>query len=308
MIEIFFKNIKSQSLEKLENVKKGAWINVEDAKKDDLDFVAEITNLNIIDLEDALDVHELPRIERKSGAAIFFVRDAQFFDRNEDVSTTPLTIVITKKYIITISINKSDLIRRFVANGFDFSTTQRSKFLIYTLLNISRNFTKAVKSLNNDVEYQKDKLEKVSNADILKLIEHEELLSGYISALNPMKIVFEAIETGKYIPLYSYDEDLIEDMIISIRQSVEICSTNLKSIESLRESYQIMFTNNLNKTIRVLTSITVILTIPTMIASFFGMNVLIPLQSHPLGFLFILAISCLISFAFLYVFMVKKWF
>jgi magnesium transporter len=264
--------------------------------------------LNLIDLEDALDLHELPRIERKNSNVIFFIRDAQFFDKNEEVSTSPLTIIITKKYIITISINKSNLIRSLINNGFDFPTTQRSKFLIYILLNISRNFTKAVKSLHNDVEYQKDKLEKVTNADILKLIEQEEILSGYISALNPMKIVFEAIETGKYIPIYSYDEDLIEDMIISIRQSVQVCSTNLRSIKSLRESYQIIFTNNLNKTIRLLTSITVILTIPTMIASFFGMNVLIPFQDSPLGFCLILIISCLISFIFLYFFIIKKWF
>lgn len=304
MIEIFFKDIKSKKIQRLEKVKSGAWINIENATAEDLLFIKNITKLNYSDLEDVLDVHELPRIERKNDAVIVFVRDAQFFDEN--VSTTPLTIIITRKYIITISISKSDLIRFLIDNGFDFSTTQRSKFLIYVLLNISKNFTKAVKNINNNIEYQKDKLEKITNADILKLIENEEILSDYVFALDPMKIVFEAIETGKYIPIYSYDEDLIEDMIISIRQSVGICSTNLKSIKSLRQSYQIIFTNNLNRTIKLLTSITVFLTIPTMIASFFGMNVLIPLENEPLGFIYILIVSFVISIAFFVFFINKK--
>ncbi|HOI59814.1 MAG TPA: magnesium transporter CorA family protein [Candidatus Pacearchaeota archaeon] len=304
MIEIFFKDIKSKKIQKLKKVKSGAWINIEDATTDDLLFVKDITKLNYSDLEDILDIHELPRIERKNDAVIVFVRDAQFFNGNNDIFTTPLTIISTGKYIFTISVSKSDLIENLVNNGFDFSTTQRSKFLINILLNISKNFTKAVKAIHNNVEDQKNKSDRITNSDILKLIKNEELLGGYISALNPMKIVFEAIETGKYIPMYSHDEDLIEDMIISMRQSFEICSTNLRSIRSLRQSYQIIFTNNLNKTIRLLT----FFTIPTMIASFFGMNVSLPLENNPWGFIYILLMASIISFLFLCFFRIKKWF
>ncbi|MDD4661655.1 MAG: magnesium transporter CorA family protein [Candidatus Pacebacteria bacterium] len=307
MIEIFFKDIKSQKLQKIDEVKNGAWINIENATVDDLNFVKKITNLNYSDIEDVLDIHELPRIERKKEAVILFVRDAQFFNGDKDISTTPLTIIITRKNVITVSISKLEAIKSLIVNGFDFSTTQRSKFIINILLNISKNFTKSVKNINNNIEHQKDKLERITNLDILKLIENEEVLSDYISVLDPMKIVFEAIETGKYIPIYSYDEDLIEDMIISIRQSVGICSTNLKSIKSLRESYQIIFTNNLNRTIKLLTSITVFLTIPTMIGSFFGMNVLIPFENNPLLFLYIIIISFVISGSFFIFFINKKY-
>lgn len=305
MIEIFFKDIKSQKLQKLDEVKNGAWVNIEKATIKDLNFVKKITGLSDNDLEDVLDIHELPRIERKKEALIIFVRDAQFFNGDKDISTTPLTIIITRKNIITVSISKLEAIELLINKRFDFSTTQKSKFTINILLNISKNFTKSVKNINNSIEYQKDKLEKITNLDILKLIENEEILSDYISVLDPMKIVFEAIETGKYVPIYSYDEDLIEDMIIGIRQSVTICSTNLKSIKSLRESYQIIFTNNLNRTIKLLTSITVFLTIPTMIGSFFGMNVTIPFQENSFLFLYILILSFLIS-GFFFIFFINK--
>jgi len=307
MREIFFKDIKSQTLQKIDQVKSDVWINIENATVDDLLFVKSITNLNYSDIEDVLDVHELPRIERKNDAVIVFVRDAQFFNGDKDISTTPLTIITTSKYIITISISKIEIIKALIRNGFDYSTTQRSVFLINILLNISKNYTKKVKNVNNSVEYQKDKLERIANSDILKLIENEEILSDYIAALDPMKIVFEAIETGKYIPIYKYDEDLIEDMIISIRQSVGVCSTNLKSIKSLRESYQIIFTNNVNKTIKLLTSITVFLTIPTMIASFFGMNVVIPFGEDNYIFLYVILASFIISGVFFIFFINKKY-
>ncbi len=122
-----------------------------------------------------------------------------------------------------------------------------------------------------------------------------------------MRNVFEAIGSGGYVHLYSYDTDLLEDMIISIKQSADICSVSEKSIRSLRESYQAIFTNRLNKTIRLLTSFTIILTVPTIIASIYGMNIGLPFQENPLAFLFILALIFLISSVFFIIFYVNKW-
>ena len=167
MREIFFKDIKSQTLQKIDQVKSGVWINIENATVDDLLFVKSITNLNYSDIEDVLDVHELPRIERKNDAVIVFIRDAQFFNGDKDISTTPLTIITTSKYIITISISKIEIIKALIKNGFDYSTTQRSAFLINILLNISKNYTKRVKNVNNSVEYQKDKLERINTLLII---------------------------------------------------------------------------------------------------------------------------------------------
>ena len=96
-------------------------------------------------------------------------------------------------------------------------------------------------------------------------------------------------------------------MIISINQSVDLCDVSIKSIQSLRDSYQIIFTNRLNKVMKFLTAFTIIMTIPTIIASVYGMNVKLPMASNPLAFIYVLIIGFVISLFFFILFVKKKW-
>jgi len=306
MIEIYFKDIKKEKLEKIKDVKDGCWINIENAKEEDLKYVAKLTGLDMPDLDDVLDPYELPRIEREGENIIIFVRDAQE-ENKEDIYTSLLTLIVTPRYFFTISPSKNKIINSMIDKGISLSTTQRSKMLISILLLISKNFTKQIKKIRTSVFYQKKKIDDVESLDIVELIKNEEIVNQYISVLFPMRNVFEAIGSGGYVHLYSYDTDLLEDMIISIKQSADICSVSEKSIRTLRESYQAIFTNRLNKTIRLLTSFTIILTIPTIIASIYGMNIGLPFQENPLAFLFILASIFLISSVFFIIFYVNKW-
>ncbi|HOC53508.1 MAG TPA: CorA family divalent cation transporter [Candidatus Pacearchaeota archaeon] len=306
MIEIYFKDIKKEKLEKIKDIRDGCWINIENVKEDDLKYVLELTGLDMFDLDDVLDPYELPRIEREGENIIVFVRDAQE-EKQEDIYTNLLTLIVTPRYFFTISPSSNKTINSMIEKGIGFSTTQRSKLLIYILLLISKNFTKQIKKIRSSVFYQKKNLESVENLDIVELIRSEEIINQYISVLIPMKNVFEAIAGGGYVHLYSYDTDLLEDTIISIKQSADICNVNEKSIRSLRESYQALFTNRLNKTIRFLTSFTIILTIPTIIASIFGMNVDLPFQNDPMAFMYVLFYIVLISFVFFIIFYIKKW-
>ena len=306
MREIFFRDIKKEKIEKIDFLRDGCWINIENATFEDIEYIAQITNLQVVDIDDALDLYELPRIEREKDNVIIFVRDTQEQDK-EDIYTTPLTVIISKKYIITISPTNSKTIRSIIEGNFSFSTTQKSKFLIHLLLLISKNFSKGIKKIKNNVLHQKKELKKIKGLDIIKLIENEEILNQYISALAPMNIVIEAIAKGGYIHLYSFDDDLLEDMIISTRQSVDNCTISVKSIKNLRDSYQAIFTNNLNNTIRLLTSLTVILTVPTIIGSLFGMNVNLPFADNNLAFFFIFLLIAFISSIFYYIFKIKDW-
>jgi magnesium transporter len=306
MREIFFRDIKKEKIEKIDSLRDGCWINIENATFEDIEYIAQITNLQVVDIDDALDLYELPRIEREKENVIVFIRDTQEQDK-EDIYTTPLTVIINKKYIITISPASSKTIRKIIEDNLSFSTTQKSKFLIYLLLLISKNFSRGIKNIKNNVLHQKKELKKIKGLDIIKLIESEEILNQYISALAPMNIVIEAIAKGGYVHLYSFDDDLLEDMTISTRQSVDNCTISVKSIKNLRDSYQAIFTNNLNNTIRLLTSLTVILTIPTIIGSLFGMNVHLPFADNNLAFFFIALLIIIISSVFYCIFKVKDW-
>jgi magnesium transporter len=308
MTEIFFKHIKKENLERIQTVRDGCWINIENSTVEELEEAAKLAELDLVDLEDSLDLYELPRIEReKDGKVIIFVRDTHEHVKEDIFYTNLLTIIITNKYFITISPTTNKTIRNIIQKGVDFSTTQKSKLATYILLSISRNFTKEIKNVRTNVFTQKKNLENIEGLDIIELIKNEEILNQYISALVPMRNVFETIAKGGYIQLFEYDSELLEDMINGIRQSVDICTVSIKSINNLRESYQAIFTNKLNKTIRLLTSLTIIFTVPTIIGSLYGMNVALPLGQNPLAFYFIIALIIIISILLSTLFYIKKW-
>ena len=147
----------------------------------------------------------------------------------------------------------------------------------------------------------------VDSKDITNLTINEEILNQYLSSLVPIRTVLESITSGRYTLLYEKDQDLLEDLLNASIQSEDLCSINLRSIRSLRDSYQIIFTNQLNKTIKLLTALTIILSIPTMIASLYGMNVDLPLAQQPHAFSIIVVLITLLSLVSLVIFQRKKW-
>lgn len=308
MLKIYFKSTKSKRLSKIKNIREGVWININDAEHNDLEKVAKLTGLGLLDLQDTLDLQELPRIERNKKSLILFVRTP--IDKNGDhhfIHTVPLSVIIDDKYFITISAERNSIIKEIQKDRLSIATTQRGKLLVFLLLKVSQSFTKKVKEISYDVLSKKKQIENIKNSDIGELIKHEDTLNQYISALIPMRNVFENLVSGGYFRFYQEDQDLFDDMVNSIRQSVDICQVNLKSIKSLRESYQVVFTNRLNKVIQFLTAFTIIMTIPTIIASLYGMNVKLPLSDSPFAFVYVLLFSLLGVILFFILFYKKKW-
>ncbi len=307
MIEIFFKDIKKNKFQKIDKIRDGAWINIESVATDDLDYIAEIANLKRTDIEDISDPYEIPRVERHGDSVVLFVRDVS--SGGDYDYTKSLAIIITDRYFITASLSKNRTIRAMINNEDDvLSTTQRTKLLITLLLLISKNYTKEIKNAKAELSLQKKSLNNVDNTEIVRLIEKEDILDQYISALIPMKNTIESIIQGNYIKLYTYDNELVEDLLIATRQLLDNCSATVKNIRSLREAYQAMLTNKLNDNISILTSLTVILTIPTIIASLFGMNVKLPFESEGWAFIMIVIIILSITTILYLVFKKKEWF
>ncbi len=308
MLKVYFKTAQSKRLKKVKKIREGSWININYAEHDDLEDITELTDLSLLDLQDTLDLQELPRIERHNKSIILFIRTP--ISKNSDhqfIHTVPLAIIINSKYFITISAEKNSIIKEIQKDSLSIATTQRGKMLVYILLRVSKSFTNRVKEISYEVLSKKKHIENIKNSDISELIKHEDVLNQYISALIPMRNLFENLMSSSYLKFYREDQDLFDDMLNSIRQSVDICQVNLKSIKSLRESYQIVFTNRLNKVIQFLTAFTIVMTIPTIIASLYGMNVELPLAGSRFAFFYVLFFSSFGIAAFLFFFYKKKW-
>lgn len=289
----------------LSDYKEGCWIHADHATPEDLNKISEITGLEYIELQDSLDKYEIPRIERLKNHVLIFIRHPS--DLEVGFYTSMLTIILSPQCIITISPQKSSLARNFLIKKSKFSTQQRSKILINLLMRMAHDFTIEIKKVRHNVLRQEKEMIDVDSEDISELTRSDEILNQYLSALTPTIKVLEAITSGKYTDLYEKDHELVEDLLNAVKQSEDICSSNLKSIRSLRDSYQIIFTNNLHKTIKLLTALTIIFSIPTMIASLYGMNVNLPLAKATHAFGLILSFIFGMSIVALLLFRRKKW-
>jgi len=306
MITQYIKRQSKDQLQEIELACADSWLNVNDASEADLLQVAHLTGLQSTDLDDILDPHELPRLERVADNTIIFVRTPQdnssLKGGEKYLYTDPLAIIINDHYFITLAMAKNSCVSKLLQVETNITTAERGKVLIYLLLLISEEFVSEIRNVRKDVLAMQRKVKKVTDRDILNLVEDEEILNQYLSALVPMSNVLENIISGRRLNFHPDDNELLEDVINSTRQSIDLCRVNIKSIQSLRDSYQIVFTNRLNKTIKTLTLLTILMTIPMVISSIYGMNIKLPLADHPQAFLMVMfmALAGMVTFIFYY--------
>jgi magnesium transporter len=303
MLTIYFKSQLEHDLAVVNEARNGSWLNVDNATEVDLQEVARLTGLQPIDLDDILDPHELPRLERVGNNTIIFVRTPQenssLKGGEKYLYTDPLAIIINDEYFITLAMSQNISLSRLIENQSDIITTQSGKLLVYILLAISDEFVSEIRNVRKDVLAKQRRLKKVTDQTILDLVEDEEVLNQYLSALVPMNNVLEQMISGRRQFLFADDKELLEDMINSTRQSIDLCRVNIKSIQSLRDSYQIIFSNRLNNTIKTLTIFTILMTIPMVISSIFGMNVPLPYSNNVYSFVVILIAAVIGMSAFI---------
>ncbi len=305
MLQYYFKTVRDEEFQLIPQVKEGCWIHAEDGTAEDLAALAQLLGLEQTDLNDCLDKFEVPRIERIQGTVLIFTRHPSEYETG--LYTSTLAIILSPHYIATVSPHQCHLVQSFLQQKNKLSTLQKSKLLISILLKITQDFTAHIRRVRHNVLTQEKEMISVDSDDITDLTKNEEVLNQYLSTLIPLRTVLEAITSGRYTNLYEKDQDLLEDLLNTVKQSEDLCSISLKSIRSLRDSYQIIFTNNLHKTIKLLTALTILFSIPTMVASLYGMNVTLPFASHPFAFFYLIgATGFIIIFAVLY-FQRKRW-
>ncbi|MGL4539566.1 MAG: magnesium transporter CorA family protein [Candidatus Rhabdochlamydia sp.] len=307
MIEYFFKTAKDESFIPITSVKDGCWIHLEEALAADLDQVGQLIGLEYSDLQDSLDRYEIPRIDHIKNNVLIFSRCPVELDNAVGLYTETLTMIVTPCYFITISPQKNGILRGFLNKPNKFASTQRSKLVIHLCMRVIQEFTMQIRKVRYYVLMQEKEIISVDSDDITILTRQEEILNQYLSSLEPMELVLKELPSGKYIPLQDKDQALLEDVFHSLKQSETVCEIALKSIRSLRDSYQIIFTNNLHKTIKLLTALTIIFNIPTIVSSVYGMNVQLPFANNLHAFSIILSLIFGFSLLFLWFFKRKMW-
>ena len=305
MIKYYYKTEGNAGFEELTKPREGCWIHIDEATTKDISTLSELTGIEYTDIYDCLDKYEIPRIEKCDDDILIFTRHPSTNEKG--LYTGTLTMIKHGKYFITISPQKCDLVANFIMQSPKISTTQHAKVILFILLKITQEYTIQIRKIRANVLRRETDITKVNSDDVTALTLNEENLNQYLSSLIPMRAVLESISHGKYIQLQEEDRDLLEDLLNASIQSENLCSVNLRSIRSLRDAYQILFTNQLNRTIKLLTALTIILSLPTMVASLYGMNVELPFAKSSLSFTYIMIFIIIISYGSLILFRRRKW-
>ena len=305
MLEIYFKTIRDTEFKQIDDFRVGSFLYIKDATADDLTKIEELSGLDAADLRDTLDKYELPRIEHIGENILLFIRHPSEVEFG--LYTNTLTLILTNSFVIAISPDRSDIIEQFLMRTQNFGTTQKAKLILHILLKITQDYTNSIKRVRHTILDHEKSMKIIDNDAIMVMTKNEEILNQYLTALVPMRNTLEVVFERRYFNLYEEDLDLLEDLMIAIRQSEDVCRVNIKSIRSIRDSYQIIFTNDVNRTIKLLTSLMIIFTIPAITASLYGMNVKLPFQSYSFAFWIVIFIILCASFIAIILFRRNRW-
>lgn len=284
-----------------DGLKAGTWVRSDrptDAEKQQLISLGIDEDI----LLDALDPHEVPRVETEDGWTYFITRLPDTDDEFNDF-TTPILFAIGTEHIATISRDSLGRLWQPFIDRTQAPTTQKTRFFMLMMEAIVRQYQTRVASINRQMRAATDDVRNLRARDIATLTEYERKLNDYLDALHPTNIAVEKLLGGRLLPLYEDDRDLVEDLSIDLEQLMGRCKSLLRTITNVRDSYRAVIDTQLNETVRILTVITLALTIPTMMAGIYGMNVELPGAHWPYMFWIVIGVSAcsamLLSFYFL---------
>jgi magnesium transporter len=307
MITYYFRAVKDESLVEIPEHRSGAWIHVVDPSNKDLELLATDFNLDIDIMRDAKDFYEVPRMERVQDATYFFTR-YPFEDTKRDNTTAPILIVVGENFVLTITIREIPQFKRIISGKEVVFTTQKSKVFIQMMNLITRSFDRELLRLQKAVHRDRVQLRRIGTKEIERLVSYETSLNSIVDSLVPTNSWLQKVTAGNFMQFYKDDIEMMEDLVIANGQSVNSARSVLTTIQNIRGSIEAIMTSRLNNTLQILTVLTILLTIPLLISSLFGMNVDLPLQDSPHAFAFIILFNIALLGILVIIFRKKHWF
>ena len=300
MIRIYNTNLETEKLEEVKEIKKGVWINLVNPSESEIKRVCTELNIEEDFIRYPLDYEEQARIDIEDNMTLFVIDVPIIEDIKDDTSytTMPLGVIIVgDDYFITVSLKRNKVIDAFEKNKIrGLYTYKKTRFLLQILYMNSACYLDNLKKINKEQEATVYLLQQsMKNRDLIQLLNLQNSLIYITTSLKSNEIVMEKTLRGKVLKMYEEDEDILEDAIIENRQAIEMGKTYSDILTSTMDAYSSIISNNLNVVMKFLTSLTILISVPTLIASIWGMNVKVPFASSPYGFVIMIGISLAVA-------------
>ncbi|HOJ48290.1 MAG TPA: magnesium transporter CorA family protein [Bacillota bacterium] len=313
MIRMFLS--ENGSLNKIEQPQPGCWICLTNPTESELALVSEKCSLDVDTLRAALDEEERSRIEIGDNYNMIVVNIPMIEQRKKEelYTTIPLSIILTKEIIITVCLTDTPILDAFM-NGRvrDFYTHMKTRFVLQILYRNATLFLQYLHNIDKKSEIVERKLHgSTQNSELIELLKLEKSLVYFTTALRSNEIVLEKLLRTDNIKKYPEDTDLLEDVIIENKQAIEMANIYSGILSGTMDAFASVISNNLNIVMKFLAIITIVLSIPNIIFSAFGMNLdfsNIPLVNGAWGFFYVIVLTVVICIASAVYFMKKRMF
>ncbi len=298
MIEYYYKSLRSPSVQRPTEYRRGAWVYVEAPTESEIEFLVKKFHVEEGHLLDALDLDETPRLEKEDGQSYIFVRFA-YKNTTGETGTAPLLFIFGKEIFITISPAHLPALDLLLKNKNEFATTQRTKLVLQILQRISEQYDGLIVGMGRQIKNIRARLraqdKDLSDQDFINFVTIEDELNEFLASLLPTNATLRRLLLGRHIPLFEEDQDLVEDLLLGNEQSIESCNSNIKSIVGIRDAHSSISANRLNRTMKILAIATIGIAIPNMFFGMYSMNVTMPLQHRLYMFWIIIGFTVVVT-------------
>jgi magnesium transporter len=297
-------------LAQINDFEKDCFVIATKPSSDEINYLASEYKIEEDVISDMLDDDELSRLEIDEDKIYLIVRiPIHNPDNGIPFITIPLGFIITNNYIIAICQRKNELLNYLAENKNGvFTKANKWDFLLSLFLRNSKNYTNYLKKINIQIGLiEKDLERSTKNKELYKLLKMEKCLVYFNTSLHSNQLLWAKLNNSRYIKKDTYTEELMEDVIIENRQAIEMARIYTDIQNGLMDAFGSIISNNLNIVMKQLTVITVILMIPTLIASLFGMNIENGIEHNKFAFAGILIVSIFISLIASILIRSKKW-
>ncbi len=275
----YYRSIEGK-IREIENAEAGCWISLINPTETEISDIEDDMGIDRDYIRAALDEEEPSRIESDDGITLIVVdypvAEQQDDDHDNTLQyyTTPMSIIITDKNVITVSAKENavlDELSKGIVKGIQ--PNLRTRFVFTILLRIAARYLQYLKQIDKLSNYVEGKMYlSMKNKGLIQLLGLEKSLVYFSTSLKSNEAVLEKLMRGRYLKLYEEDQDLLDDVLIEVKQAIEMTNIYSNILNGTMDTFASIISNNLNIIMKRMTTITIILTMPTIVFSFYGMN------------------------------------
>jgi len=287
-----------KNLAQSEQVVKDCWVDARNVSREDLSRLEKDFGIQSELIADIMDADEQARIEKEDEYTAIIVRLPVFDESFEvQVFTVPVGIILFKDKIVTICQRSSDVLDDLTGHRIrDFSILNKNTFVLNLMGRAALSYLRTLKELNKKTAIIERELQKsVKNNELVKLLSIQKSLVYFTTSIKTNELLLEKLQKSPFIRFKEEEQELLEDVLTDNKQAIEMANIYSSILTGTMDAFASVISNNINMVMRRLTIVSIVLMIPTLISSFFGMNVGLPFQDHPMAILGIFGFSLFAS-------------